>query len=215
MKRLIGLLLIVATAQCYSPESQRDRKLLQFLDSNKAFLNWQSNWREMLPRFSLSRLKFEREDTIKLRELGRFSFQMLQRQLSFVFFCPNGSRGVFPFGFGGVGKINGRYELALDDSNPLLLYDLKKWKTYEFLFVGLYGPAFDGFAWLNDDLAIVASALWALGEPDMVRPAILIIDFKKMRIRYCAGEQIEANTYYKKRKHRIVLEPFLMLDYGR
>ncbi len=215
MKKLILLLLIVAAVPCYSSESPRDRKLLRFLHSNKAFLNWQLNWKKMQPRFNLSQMKFDREDSIKPKEISGFSFQILQRQnrLPFLFFCPNGSKAIYPFGFAGLSAHEGGYEIGFDDSNPFLLYDFTNMKCYELIFSGLYGPTFDGIAWLNNNLATIASASWVGDQLENVRPELITIDFKRKLIKRFAGSPVEEKIYFEKRENRMVVEPYLIVKY--
>lgn len=171
----------------------------------------------MEPRFRITEFKFQREDSIKLRELADFSFRDVRRalRLSFMFFCPNGSKAIYPFGFAGLYKKEGRYEIGFDDSNPFLLYDFLKMKSYELMFSGLYGPTFEGITWLSDKLAVIASASWVGDQLEMVRPELIFVDFKSMVIKRFGGNSVEVKLYRAKREHRLVVEPYLLLDYER
>ena len=195
---------------------EEDEVILRLLDRGNAFCSWRMNWENMMPKFSLEKFHIHSESVIRPRSEVKSSFANLQEahHLPLISFSPDGRKAVDAFGNSEVFMKDGVYEIAFDDYKPILLYDLEQENVYELVSAGLYGPAVNGLAWMNDNLLVAVGAIWKLGDSDSVAAAVIILDLKEMKMRTLSGDFLQASYYYKNRTNTFAIEPTLMFKHS-
>ncbi len=213
------LYLYVTTVFSQDTLTTKESYILRLIDEENAFQSWQSKWHELLPSFNLTKFRFQREIEIAKEYAETASLDSLLGTplLAFLTFSPNGYLAVSSSPSWIIYKKEKFYRVGYDDGMELRLYDFRQDESYRILYSGLYGPAFNGFAWLNDNFLIAVGAIWQLArnhnEQDKVAPAVMSFDFEGMRIRFFKGDYLEALKYYGNRPGGLSIETKLMFKF--